>query len=162
LRRHLSLFGDLPGMDGVLQQYARQLLDQRESLDAEVALLKLRRSPDEATRAAAMVMLTKWLIESDRLDEARSIAAPLAGVWKGMPTGDGKTGGQWLAEWRLADLGPGKAVDDWPHGQVTASVKSTATPAQRAVTLRSQDEVQLGLRRLRVEQVGCPGLGTPQ
>jgi outer membrane protein assembly factor BamB len=162
LRRYLSLFGDLPGMDDVLEQYARQLLDQRDSLDAEVALLKLRRSSDEATRAIATVMLTKWLMESDRLDEARSISGPLAGVWKDVPIFDGKTGGQWLAEWRLGDIGPEKAIDDWPRGQVTASVKSTATPAQRAVTLRSQDEVQLGLRRLRVEQVGCPGLGTPQ
>jgi outer membrane protein assembly factor BamB len=162
LRRYLSLFGDLPGMDEVLVQYARQLLDQRDSLDAEVALLKLRRSPDEATQAVATVLLTKWLMESDRLDEARAIAGPLAGVWKDVPILDGKTGGQWLAEWRLGDLSARTTKDDWPRGQVTASVKSTATPAQRAVTLRSQDEVQLGLRRLRVEQIGCPSLGTPQ
>ena len=162
LRRHLSLFGDLPGMDGVRLQYARQLLDQRDSLDAEVALLKLRRSPDEATRAAAAVLMTKWLIESDRLDEARVSAAGLAGAWKDIPILDGKTGGQWLAEWHLGDLNSRSTSDDWSRGQVTASVKATATPAQRAVTLRSQDEVQLGLRKLRIEQNDCPGLGTAQ
>jgi outer membrane protein assembly factor BamB len=165
MHRYLSLFGGLPGSNDVALQLARQLIGRRDSLDAEIALLKLVRSPDATTQAAATVLMTQWLLSGDRIDEARKAAAPLADQWRDLPVLDDKTGGQWLAELHLDAKEAGRtATNDWPRGQISASVSTapSPTPAQRAVTLRGRDEAQVGLRMLRVEQDYHPVLGNPQ
>jgi outer membrane protein assembly factor BamB len=165
MRRYLSQFGGLPGTDDVLLQLTRQLIGRRDSLDAEMALLKLGRSADPKIQAAATVLMAQWLLSCDRLEEARVAAAPLAEQWRDLPVLDDKSGGQWLAELHLDSTADRKTVgQDWPRGQVNVSVASTPTPtpAQRAVTLRARDEAPVGLRMLRVEQDYHPGLGTLQ
>ncbi|HEY4233487.1 MAG TPA: PQQ-binding-like beta-propeller repeat protein, partial [Lacipirellulaceae bacterium] len=62
LRRYLSQFGSLPGSDDILLRLARQIIGHRDSLDAEIALLKLERSPDVKIQAAATVLMAQWLL----------------------------------------------------------------------------------------------------
>ena len=70
-----------------------------------------------------------------------------------------------LGQGRLEEansMGAGAAALAWPRGRVTAE-NLPATPAnRREMTRRAQAEYQLGLRKLRLEQIEGPNLGPSQ
>ncbi len=132
LRTYLAYFGGLPGADDVRLQLIHTLLERSEPLAIEIELLRLERSSAEESQVAAVTLFTKWLLGEGRIEEANNMAA--AGV----------------------------SARPWPRGRVTAE-DLPATPAnRREVTRRAQAEYQLGLRKLRLEQIDGPNLGPSQ
>lgn len=161
LRNFLSHFGGLPNSEPVRLQLARDLVGRNEPLEVELELMRLDESPESATRAAAAVLFIEWLIEQGRLDEANKLVGQFAKKWGNETTIEGKSPQEWLDSWtpKLASASSARFV--WPRGRVTVD-ELTPTGNRRELTRRAQNDSQLGLRRLRLEQVNGPQLGPSQ
>ena len=166
MRRYLSLFGSLPGSDDVLLQLSRQLIGRHDSLDAEIALLKLARSSDAKVQAAATALIGT-MVGIER--STRGCAANCRSAGRRVARRAGARRQEWRTMARRIAARIRKTMEkrrtaNGRAGQVSATVSTTTSPnpAERAVTLRARDDVQIGLRKLNVEGDYQSGLGIPQ
>lgn len=162
-RSYLAHFGGLPGMDDARLRYARELVERREMLPAEIELLKLGRSSKQMTQAAAAVLMTQLLIDADRLDDAQRLAATIADRWLDLTLWDDRPPQEWIDRWKLAfESGERPVTVKWPRGMVRAEVGPASTRSRSNGTRRARAEYYQGIRELRPEQISSPRLGIDQ
>ena len=162
LREYLAYFGGLPESSTLQLQLARNFGKDFEALESELELLRMDRSTAAPQRAAGAILLTQWLLEEGRLEEAAAAAAEVEATWSDTGEVDGKPLSEWLANWKKELSTAGVKHKAWPRGRATIQDLPVTAANRRDVTRRAQDEFQLGLRRLRVEQTSPPALGPTQ
>lgn len=160
LRFYLVNFGGLPGTDAVRQQLIEQLLTRPEPLDTELEIMRLAETPEKQNQAAAAIDWTRWLLEQGRQEDAAETAKSVESRWLNAPAVGGKTPRQWLDHWQVELSEAGSAA--FPHGRVTVEDLPAASANRPEITRRAQAEYQLGLRKLRLEQVNGPDFGPSQ
>jgi outer membrane protein assembly factor BamB len=160
LRTYLGNFGGLPGTDGMRRQLVRRLLERNEPLDVEIELFRLNSSRASESQAAAAILLTQWLIDQGRHEEGATMARSIEQQWSKAAAVDGRTPREWLERWRpeLSEV----ASQSIPSGRVTVEDLPATAANRPEITRRAQAEYQLGLRKLRLEQVAGPRLGPSQ
>lgn len=163
LRHYLAHFDGLPNCDDVRVQLVRELVTGQNFQEAELELLRLEHASAEQSQAAAAVLMTKLLLDSNRREEAEPYAAALGGPWSDVVALDGMKGRQWIEELGLREAsGRVGSRRDWPRGQVSGELLPTSTAPRSAAARRAQADRQAFLRRLRLEQVYPASLETPQ
>lgn len=159
LQSYLAFYGGLVENDPIPLQLARQLDGSNDPLDKELELLRLARATVDEQRAAADVLLTQWLIEQGRLDEAAASMADVERRWANLERIEDKPPQEWLTQWKKEIDATNVLPKPWPAGRAKVEDLPATVANRRDVTRRAQAEFQLGLRRLRVEQSDEPALG---
>lgn len=159
LQNYLAYFGGLSTNDTIARRLVRQIDGSADPLGKELALLRMRRSADEGQQAEAAILLTQWLLDQGRLEQAAASMDEVERRWLKSERVGGKTPQEWIGEWKKEFATTKIVPEPWPQGRANAEDLPAVGANRRDVTRRAQAEFQLGLRRLRLEQQSGPALG---
>lgn len=159
LKSYVAYFGELPAGESLRVQLARELSENAEELEVEMELLRMDRSPSAGEQTAGAILLTQWLLDGGRLEEAAAAAAIVEARWADAASVDGRSPADWLADWKHEMSAAEAARSTWPRGRAKIEDRPATKANRRDVTRRAQAEFQLGLSRLRIEQNSSPAFG---
>lgn len=159
LQDYLAYFGGLSANDTIALRQVRQIDGGADPLGKELALLRLANSSSESQQAEAAILLTQWLFEQGRPEQAATALRDVERRWSTSNRVGGKTPQEWLTEWRQELATTNIVSPPWPTGKAKADDLPAVGTNRRDITRRAQAEFQLGLKRLRVEQRSAPALG---
>ncbi len=132
LRRFVTRYSGHPLAEKALRAMVDATAEGIRPLETEFALLRLRRSPDDATAAFATAKLAALAIDFDRYADAAGYLKDLRTIWGDTLIWDNKTGRELVASWsedplvsrRLGGKSP------WPLGRVDVNDEKKATPTR--------------------------------
>ena len=121
--RALRYFDGLPGTQRFKQMWIERLVDAGRLSEAELALIQVTRTPDNA-QPAAFERWAELLVNADRPANAVALLAEIETRWSDVPFANNSTGHQWATE--FADqhqaIRQSRQPIDWPRGLVKTSV----------------------------------------